>query len=239
MTSTQDFTEINKFNQNANVWWDKNGPFKTLHDINNIRLEYILNNLAACGQIENGLVDKHILDIGCGGGILSEAMAKAGAKVTGLDAGEQTIAAAIEHCLESNLEISYVNEPLESYQPEQNFDVITCLEMLEHVPNPEIILQQAHRLLQDDGLLFLSTINKTLKAYLGVILGAEYLLKLLPRQTHDYQKFIKPGELAVLLQNTGFELLGIKGINYNPFSRKASLCADVSMNYLMVAKKID
>ena len=229
MSSLRDFTEITKFNQNMNTWWDTEGPFKTLHDINPTRMEFI--------QKWTLLAQQSVLDIGCGGGILSEAMAKAGATVTGLDAAEQAIHAARAHGALSSLNIHYVTDAIETFVPENEFDIVTCLEMLEHVPQPQDILMHAYRLLKNDGLLFLSTINRTLKAYMTVILGAEYVLNLLPRQTHDYKKFIKPSELATQLQRVGFEVLGIQGLGYNPFTRKALINSDVSMNYLVVCRK--
>lgn len=220
--------EVTKFSQLAQSWWDKNGPLKTLHDINPVRLAFILKHLTPQKQ--------SVLDLGCGGGILSESLAQAGFCVTGLDASAQSIHEAVQHAMVSGLNINYVCSPVENY--DGLFDAITCMEMLEHVDSPVLVLTHAARLLKSGGLLFLSTINRTLKSYLKAILGAEYILSLLPRQTHDYDKLIRPGELARVIRDSGFELSMIMGMDYNPFTRTASLTHDVSVNYLMVCKKL-
>jgi len=221
--STIDQQEINKFAQHASHWWDVKGPLRTLHDINGARLSFI-------GQYID-FKQSDILDVGCGGGILSEAMAKSGAKVTGLDAEIEAIEAAKAHAQEQNLALDYVCTPIENYDS-QSFDAITCMEMLEHVNEPELVLEHCKRLLKPNGYLFLSTINRTLKAYAGAIIAAEYILNLLPKQTHDYNKFITPSELAGMARNLDLELIDLRGLLYNPLSRKASLGADVSINYL-------
>ncbi len=227
--STIDPVEVAKFAQYANQWWDLNGPLKTLHDINPARLEFITEF--------SSLIDKTVLDIGCGGGILCESMASLGAKVTGLDVENDAITAARAHAEDRQLSIQYVCQPIEQYLLEElgTFDVITCMEMLEHVSDPQVVIQHAARLLKPGGLLFLSTINRTVKAYASAIVAAEYILNLLPRQTHDYEKFIKPSELSAMLRAEDLEPKAIKGMDYNPFTRIASLQSSISVNYLLVA----
>ena len=177
-----------------------------------------------------------MLDVGCGGGILSEAMARCGAKVTGLDVDKDIIQMAKQHAALEHLMLEYHCSPIESFKAKP-YDVITCMEMLEHVASPQLIIKHCARLLNHGGYLFLSTINRTWKAYATVILAAEYFLGLLPRQTHDYDKFIKPHELAAITRLAGLETLAITGLSYNPVVRKASLVDDVQINYLMVCKK--
>jgi 2-polyprenyl-6-hydroxyphenyl methylase/3-demethylubiquinone-9 3-methyltransferase len=220
----------NPFHDFAAHWWDVDGPFHTLHDINPLRLEYI--------RRFTDLNDKHVLDLGCGGGILSEALAQSGAKVMGIDIESNLIDVAKHHAKLSGLDIDYRVSQVEALQ-HPGFDVIVCMEMLEHVTSPENIIAQCSRLLKPGGYLFLSTINRTLKAYLEVILMAEYVLNLLPRQTHDYQYFIKPAEMLSYLSAEHFELLDLMGMAYQPFSRKAKLVRSVNLNYLMCAKKTD
>ena len=222
--STVDLQEVQKFAQQSSYWWDLDGSFKTLHDINPVRLEFIL--------AQTPLTGLRVLDLGCGGGILTEALAKNGAIVTGIDAAFQGIEIATRHAKESELVIDYRCIPIEEYQDEL-FDVICCMEMLEHVQRPELIFEQCKRLLKPQGLLFVSTISRTFKAYATAVIAAEYVFGLLPKQTHDYHKFIKPSELASMARHQGFNLLALKGMDYNPFSRQASLGEDVSVNYLM------
>lgn len=198
---------------------------RTLHDINGARFEFISEHINLKGL--------RVLDVGCGGGILCESMAKAGAYVSGLDAEPEAIQIAKEHAHKNQLQIDYFCNPIEEYE-EQGFDVITCMELLEHVQNPELVLQHCRRLLKPNGLLFLSTISRTLKAYLGAIIAAEYVLNLLPRQTHDYDKFIKPSELVKMARLYDLNLIDMKGLCYNPFLRKTTLVSDVSINYIMV-----
>lgn len=226
--STVDAQEVAKFAQHAAYWWDKEGPLKTLHDINSTRLSFILNYEELAG--------KTVLDVGCGGGILCEAMAKTGAKVTGLDVQIDALTAAQTHAEKGNLAINYVCCPVEDYETEA-FDVITCMEMLEHVKEPELVIEHCAALLKNKGYLFLSTINRTLKAYTTAILAAEYLLGLLPKQTHDFEKFIKPSELAAMVRKAGLEFCGIAGMSYNPFSRYARLQESVGVNYLLACRK--
>jgi 2-polyprenyl-6-hydroxyphenyl methylase/3-demethylubiquinone-9 3-methyltransferase len=222
-----DETELNKFSKLAKDWWDKNGPLKTLHDINQIRADYVEKF-----QIVSGL---KLLDLGCGGGILSEEMALRGAIVKGIDPETAVINVAKEHAKVNNLAINYECCAVEKLA-DGNFSVVTCLEMLEHVSNPELIIANAKRLLTPGGYLFLSTINRTVKSYLQVILAAEYVLNLLPRQTHDFSKFIKPSELCSLLRDYSFELLDISGMSYNPITRKAFLTNSLDVNYLVACR---
>lgn len=226
--STIDSREIAKFSALSQHWWDKNGELKTLHDINPVRLQYIQQITAING--------KRVLDVGCGGGILAESMAKGCAQVTAIDAESEAIVTAKAHAVSQNVSIDYQVSSIEDYEAEP-FDVITCMEMLEHVNHPETVIEHCSRLLKPDGYLFLSTINRSAKAYATAIVAAEYILKLLPRQTHDYAKFIKPAELALMARQQGLELIGLKGMAYNPFSRKAALQESVAVNYLMCFRK--
>lgn len=232
--------EIAKFSQHAAQWWDKDGPFKTLHDINPSRLFFIQEVLCAEASMqqksETVLAGLSILDLGCGGGILSESLAKAGARVVGIDAEPLTIRSAWDHAKKLGLEIEYQAVAVEDHQHEP-YDVIVCMELLEHTENPQWIIEHCARLLKPDGYLFLSTLNRSLKAYLAAVLGAEYLLSLLPQQTHDYLKFIKPAELATMTRAAGFHVQRLTGLDYNPFTRKSSLIANVSVNYMMACRK--
>jgi 2-polyprenyl-6-hydroxyphenyl methylase/3-demethylubiquinone-9 3-methyltransferase len=222
-----DHAELNKFAELAHKWWDKTSEFKPLHEINPLRLSYIDSAI--------GLKGKTVLDVGCGGGILSESMAEKGAKVTGIDLGEKALKVAQLHSLESGIEVDYKFvsvETLAAQQPE-SFDVITCLEMLEHVPNPASVIAACAKLVKPQGHVFFSTINRNPKAYIFAVLGAEYILNLLPRGTHDYEKFIKPSELASWARAEQLSLHGQIGMSYNPITQQYSLGADTSVNYLM------
>lgn len=231
LQSTIDPVEVAKFSQHANEWWNVNGPLKTLHDINPVRLEWIQRFVPLKG--------KTVLDLGCGGGVLSEGMAKAGALVTGLDVEVDAIKAATLHAEAEGLSIQYVCQPVEQYTHDKGlFDVITCMEMLEHVADPQQIIHHAARLLKPDGWLFLSTINRTIKAYASVIIAAEYVLNIIPRQTHDYDKLIKPSELAAMVRAEGFETESISGLHYQPLTRAASLQRSVDINYLLVSRNV-
>lgn len=226
--STVDADELNKFAALSQEWWDEAGALKTLHDINPARMAFI--------QQHTALADKRVLDIGCGGGILAEALAKQKAIVCALDAEPEAIVIAKQHAAAAHLSIDYQHAYLEEYEASP-FDVITCMEMLEHVPKPEPIIEHAVRLLKPGGYLFLSTINRNLAAYASAIVAAEYILKLLPRQTHDFAKFIKPAELAAITRKYGLETLALTGMSYNPFTRVADLCDSVGVNYLMCCRK--
>lgn len=220
--STINPQEVAKFAQHAAHWWDKEGPFKTLHDINPARLEFIQNYFI--------LAQHSVLDVGCGGGILCEGMAAKSALVTGLDVEAEALEAAKAHAKTSQLAINYICSPVEDF--EGVFDAVTCMEMLEHVNDPQLVINHCARLLKPGGYLFLSTINRTLKAYATAIVAAEYVLGLLPRQTHDFEKFIKPSELAAMTRKAGLEFRGLVGMNYNPLSRTARLQESVDVNYL-------
>lgn len=227
--STIDDQEVHKFSRLAKDWWDTQGPLRTLHDINEARLEFIL------GQTRlNGI---RVMDVGCGGGILSEAMARAGALVTGIDAENDAITVARNHANEQHISIDYFCTAIEEFESKK-FHVVTCMEMLEHVQNPALVLEHCKRLLKPKGMLFLSTINRTLKAYASAVIAAEYLLNILPKQTHDYNKFIKPSELVGMARAFNLELIEMKGMSYNPLSRQAFLIDDVSVNYLLALQSI-
>ncbi len=222
-----DQIEIEKFSHNAHHWWDRNGEFKPLHDINPLRLDYVDRNAALQG--------KTVLDVGCGGGILSESMAGRGAKVTGIDMAEKALNVAKLHLFESGLEVEYVRKPVEEFALERphHYDIVTCMEMLEHVPDPASIVASCAALVKPGGHVFFSTLNRNPKSYLYAVLGAEYLLSMLPRGTHDYAKFIKPSELARHARRYGLEVEDLVGMNYDPFNKHYSLGRDVDVNYIL------
>lgn len=222
-----DEAELQKFSDLAHKWWDKDSEFKPLHAINPLRLNWIDSLSALNGQ--------KVLDVGCGGGILSESMYFKGADVTGIDLGEKALNVAKLHQLESGAKVDYrliSVEDLAKAQPE-TFDVVTCMEMLEHVPDPSAIVLACARLVKPGGSVFFSTINRNPKAYLLAVIGAEYVLNILPRGTHDYAKFIKPSELSAFVRNTPLAIQSIKGMSYNPLTDHYSLGDDVAVNYLM------
>lgn len=227
-----DQKEINKFNNLAHEWWDQNGKFKTLHHINPTRLNFI--------QKHTDLNQKHVIDVGCGGGILAEGMAHQNATVTAIDLAPQSIEIAKLHLHESNLKINYECINIEDFtvNNSEKFDILTCMEMLEHVPNPDFIIEKCAKLLKPDGIAFFSTMNRNLKSYVLGVIAAEYLLNLMPRGTHEYQKFIKPSELNKLLRNHGLEVIDISGIKYNPFNNQATLNKDIDVNYIIACKKL-
>ena len=222
--------ELEKFSQLAHRWWDPNSEFKPLHDINPLRLDYI-------DGIAN-LRGKKVLDVGCGGGLLSEAMAVRGAKVTGIDLGDKPLKVAQLHLLESKLEVEYRKVEVEQLARDQPhcYDVVTCMEMLEHVPDPASIVKACAGLLAPGGWCFFSTINRNPKAYLFAIVGAEYILKMLPRGTHDYSRFITPAELGGYCRRTGLSPHRVTGMTYNPFNKTYALGADSSVNYILSAQ---
>ncbi|MBI5437150.1 MAG: bifunctional 2-polyprenyl-6-hydroxyphenol methylase/3-demethylubiquinol 3-O-methyltransferase UbiG [Nitrosomonadales bacterium] len=223
--------ELEKFSQLAHRWWDPNSEFQPLHEINPLRLDYI-NRIAP-------LSGKAVLDAGCGGGILAESMAALGAQVTGIDLGDKALQVARLHLLESGLQVSYRNIAVEDLALEQPgyYDVVTCMELLEHVPDPESTVQACAQLVKPGGHVFFSTLNRNPKSYLFAVIGAEYLLKLLPRGTHDYDKFIKPSELAQYCRNAGLDLAGLIGMSYNPLSKVYSLGRDTDVNYMIACRR--
>lgn len=224
-------SEVAQFDALASRWWDLNGPFKPLHKLNPIRLRFITDQVALSG--------KHVLDVGCGAGILTESLSKAGAITMGIDMAQEVIKVAKLHALESTLSIDYEVisvETLAKARPD-SFDVITCMEMLEHVPDPESVIASCATLLKPGGIAFFSTINRTLMAYAQAIVAGEYLLGLLPRGTHCYEKFMTPAELSGALRQQGLSLLKLKGMTYNPLSQQFALASNVSVNYLISAQK--
>lgn len=227
-----DSREIAKFEALASRWWDRESEFKPLHEINPLRANWIDRYAQVAG--------KTLLDVGCGGGILAEALAQRGARVTGIDMGEAPLAVAELHKLESGVKVSYrrcTAEELAAEHPGE-FEVVTCLEMLEHVPDPASVIRACAALVKPGGHLFFSTINRNPKAWAFAIVGAEYLLKLLPRGTHDYAKFIRPAELAGWIREAGLDLHRITGLVYNPFTRRYRLDdGDVTVNYMVYASK--
>lgn len=230
-SANADQQEIDKFNELAHRWWDPNSEFKPLHDINPLRLDYV-DQLA-------GLAGKTVLDVGCGGGILAESMAQRGATVTGIDLGDKPLKVAKLHLLESGAQVDYrliAVEVLAKEQPE-HYDIVTCMEMLEHVPDPASVVRACAELVKPDGHLFFSTLNRNIKSYLFAIVGAEYLLKLLPQGTHDYEKFLKPSELSGFCRSAGLSVEGIVGMSYNPLSKEYSLGNDTGVNYMIHCRR--
>jgi 2-polyprenyl-6-hydroxyphenyl methylase / 3-demethylubiquinone-9 3-methyltransferase len=222
--STIDPLETAKFARLSANWWDAEGPLKTLHHINPVRLEFIRHQVDISGR--------RVLDVGCGGGILSEALAGAGALVTGIDADPGAIAAASAHAEAQGLAVEYQATAIEDFEAPP-FDVITCMELLEHVEDPQLLITHCVRLLRPGGFLLVSTINRTPKAWFTAVIAAEYILRLLPRQTHDYHRFIKPAELAGMGRQAGLEMTGIKGMAYHPLTGSATLTDSVAVNYLL------
>jgi 2-polyprenyl-6-hydroxyphenyl methylase/3-demethylubiquinone-9 3-methyltransferase len=226
-----DSAEISKFEALAHRWWDPGGDFKPLHDINPLRMDYIARQVDLTGA--------RVVDVGCGGGILAEALAVAGASVTGIDMAESPLQVARLHALETGTRVDYVATTAESLAAEKSaaFDLVTCLEMLEHVPDFASTVTACAELAKPGGQLVFSTINRHPKAYALAVLGAEYVLGILPRGTHDYGKFIKPAELAAAVRGAGLEVREITGMRYNPFTRNCTLSPDIDVNYLLHASK--
>ncbi len=229
--SNVDPIELEKFSQLAHRWWDVNSEFKPLHEINPLRLDYI-NRIAP-------LLDKTVLDVGCGGGILTESMAALGAQVTGIDLGDKALQVAKLHLLESGQQVDYRKIAVEDLAAEQpgHYDIVTCMELLEHVPDPASTVRACAQLVKPGGHVFFSTLNRNPKSYLFAVIGAEYLLNLLPRGTHDYAKFIKPSELAQFCRNAGLGVADISGMSYHLLTKTYSLGKDTDVNYLIACQR--
>jgi 2-polyprenyl-6-hydroxyphenyl methylase/3-demethylubiquinone-9 3-methyltransferase len=235
MTTTNtnvDPNEVAKFEALANGWWDTEGESKPLHEINPLRLDYI--------KTKCSLNNKQVIDVGCGGGILSEALAKNDALVTGIDMGEMPLNVARLHSLEAGLSIDYqqITAEQKAQQSANEFDIVTCMEMLEHVPDPLSVIRACAQLVKPGGDVFFSTLNRHPKAYLYAVVGAEYLLKMLPKGTHDYKRFIRPSEMARWCRQAGLEVSHITGLSYNPLTKNYTLGDDVKVNYLMHCRKL-
>lgn len=229
-----DPNEVNKFDAVAARWWDLGSEFKALHDINPLRLEWISTR-------SKGLGGKEVVDVGCGGGILSESLARSGAKVTGIDMSQSTLEVARLHLLESGLSVNYERIPVERLAKERpgHFDVVTCMEMLEHVPDPASVIRACGELVKPGGQIFFSSINRNPKAWLFAILGAEYILRLLPAGTHEYDKFITPAELGRWIRQAGLELVEMTGLTYNPLTQQYRLDPrDLSVNYMVHCRRV-
>jgi 2-polyprenyl-6-hydroxyphenyl methylase/3-demethylubiquinone-9 3-methyltransferase len=231
-TVNADPAELAKFSELAHRWWDPQSEFRPLHQINPLRLEWIQSYLPLAGQ--------RVLDVGCGGGILSDAMARKGAQVVGIDLATKALRVAQLHALEAqtpNVQYREISaEALAESEP-ASFDAVTCMEMLEHVPDPASVVRACSRLVKPGGWVFISTINRNPKSFLFAIVGAEYVLNLLPRGTHEYMKFIRPSELAAHCRAAGLELVGSRGMEYNPITRRYWLSSDTSVNYLIATRK--
>ncbi|MGV2988019.1 bifunctional 2-polyprenyl-6-hydroxyphenol methylase/3-demethylubiquinol 3-O-methyltransferase UbiG [Vibrio sp. E150_011] len=227
-----DLDEIKKFEDMASRWWDLQGEFKPLHQINPLRLNYVLENA-------NGLFGKNVLDVGCGGGILAESMAHQGATVTGLDMGKEPLEVARLHALETGATLTYVQSTVEQHASQYagQYDVVTCMEMLEHVPDPASVVAACSRLVKPGGQVFFSTLNRNLQSYLFAIVGAEKLLKIVPDGTHDHEKFIKPSELIKMVDRTELIEKGMTGLQYNPLTDSYKLGRRVDVNYIVFTEK--
>ena len=241
MSTTINKEEIQKFSKLADEWWDVNGKFKPLHMFNPVRIEYITENIKKQFNIKkekfNFLDGINILDIGCGGGLISEPMARLGATVTGIDASEKNINIANLHSKKSGLKINYFNTSPENFDVTDKFDIILNLEIVEHVDDVNLYVESCFKLLKKNGLMFTATLNRTFTSYVKAIIGAEYLLRWLPIGTHDWNKFIKPEELEKLLNQKKFSTIDLKGLSFNPFTNKWKKSNDLSVNYIICSLK--
>ena len=239
--STINKDEINKFSKIADEWWDINGKFKPLHMFNPIRIGYILDVALNYFKVDKNrklpLKNLKILDIGCGGGLISEPMSRLGAEITGIDASDKNIQVAKLHAKKSNLKINYLNTVPENLDWQNKFDIILNLEVVEHIENLDLYLSSCSKLLKKNGIMFTATINRTLTSYVKAIVGAEYILKWLPVGTHDWNKFVKPEELEKKLTDLNFTITDLTGLNYNPFFQEWKKTKNISVNYIISAKK--
>lgn len=234
MTLNADPAELAKFSELAHRWWDPESEFRPLHQINPLRLDWIDRQAVLAG--------KRVLDVGCGGGILSDSMARKGAEVLGIDLAGKALKVAQLHALEAGTaNVTYREVSAEALAEEQpgGFDVVTCMEMLEHVPDPASVVRACASLVKPGGWVFFSSINRNPKSFLFAIVGAEYVLNMLPRGTHEYAKFIKPSEMAAWVRQSGLELQGMRGMEYNPLTRRYWLSGDTSVNYMLSTRKVD
>ena len=241
MTTTINKEEIQKFSKLADEWWDVNGKFKPLHMFNPIRIEYITDKIKNHFKIKDDKINilngLNILDVGCGGGLISEPMSRLGGTVTGIDASEKNIKVAKIHSEKNKLKINYLNKSPEQLDDKEKFDIILNLEIVEHVNDVGLYIRSCYDLLKKDGLMFTATLNRSLMSYLKAIVGAEYILRWLPIGTHDWNKFLKPEELEKLLQNEKFSTLDIKGLEYNPILNKWKKSDNLSVNYIISSLK--
>jgi len=239
-TNTINKEEIEKFSKIAEEWWDPEGKFKPLHKFNPIRISYIKNNIVESFKLENKkkpLENIKILDIGCGGGLLSEPLSRLGAEVVGIDASSKNINVANLHAKKNHLNIKYLCTSPENFKTDIKFDVILNMEIIEHVEDVDFFLKSCSKLLKKDGIMFVATLNKTLKSYLFAIIGAEYILRWLPIGTHEWEKFVKPDDLINILKKYNFELNSLDGMKFNPLKDEWSLSSDKSINYIGKFKK--
>jgi len=229
--------EIAKFEKVANQWWELDGDFKPLHQLNPLRVQFICQHIS---EQQSEIFNKDIIDVGCGGGILAESLTKLGAKVTGIDMGTEPLNVAKLHALESELSINYEKITAEdkAQQARESFDYVTCMEMLEHVPNPASVINACANLVKPGGLVFFSTLNKNIKSYLLAILAAEKILKIVPDGTHDHDKFIKPSQLISWAEESGLKCIDACGIHYNPVTENHKLTNDLDVNYILCCQKI-
>lgn len=229
--SNADPQELDKFGELAHKWWDTEGEFRPLHEINPLRLDWVAERVALAGA--------RVVDVGCGGGILAESMARRGAQVTGIDLSPKPLKVARLHAMEAGVSLDYREVAAEDLAAEQPgaFDAVTCMEMLEHVPDPASVVRACATLVRPGGHVFFSTLNRNLKSWLFAIVGAEYLLKMLPPGTHDHDRFIRPSELARMIREAGLEVLAFKGMAYNPVTRRYTLGEDTAVNYLVACRR--